>query len=338
MRKLASIQKIRSLEPIEGADAIEKATVLGWQLVVKKGEFKPGDLSVYCEIDSLMPERPEFEFLKPRKMRIRTVRLRGQVSQGICFPLSVLPSDFPVEEGADCTEVLGVTKYEPPVPANLSGIAKGKFPGFIPKTDETRVQNMQKALDKYQGTPCYVTEKLDGSSATYYLNKGSFGVCSRNLDLLEDDQNTFWKMARQLEIEKKLLATGRNIALQGELIGESIQSNKLKIRGQDVRFFSAWDIDDRRFFDFEEVKDLLRKLDLVMVPVVNDHYILENDIDAIVQMSVIKSTVNPKTWAEGIVIRPLHEISDVFLLNENLTDGRLSFKAVNPEFLLKHGE
>src|SRR6056297_506501 len=101
MRKLASIQKIRSLDPIEGADAIERATVLGWQLVVKKGEFKPGDLAVYCEIDSLMPERPEFEFLKPRKMRIRTVRLRGQVSQGICFPLSILPDDFPAEEGAD---------------------------------------------------------------------------------------------------------------------------------------------------------------------------------------------------------------------------------------------
>ncbi|MFP4288010.1 MAG: RNA ligase (ATP) [Bacteroidota bacterium] len=338
MRKLASIQKIRSLEPIEGADAIEKATVLGWQLVVKKGEFKPGDLAVYCEIDSLMPERPEFEFLKPRKMRIRTVRLRGQVSQGICFPLSILPDDFPAEEGADCTEVLGITKYEAPIPANLSGIAKGKFPGFIPKTDETRVQNMQKALDKYKGTPCYITEKLDGSSATFYLNKGDFGVCSRNLDLLEDEKNTFWKMARQLEIEKKLLSTGGNIALQGELIGESIQSNKLKIRGQDVRFFSAWDIDKRRFFNFEELKDLLLQLDLEMVPVVNDHYILDNDIDAIVQMSVIKSAINPKTWAEGIVIRPLQEISDVFLLNENLTDGRLSFKAVNPEFLIKYGE
>src|SRR5258708_37939295 len=109
MRKLASIQLIRSLEVIEGADAIEKATVLGWQLVVKKGEFKVGDLCVYCEIDCLMPDRPEFEFLRPRGMRIKTIRLRGQVSQGICFPLSILPAGSE-EEDTDCTDILGITK------------------------------------------------------------------------------------------------------------------------------------------------------------------------------------------------------------------------------------
>src|SRR6218665_107411 len=140
MRKLASIQRIKHLESIEGADAIEKAYVLGWQLVVKKGEFKEGDLCVYCEIDSLLPDKPEFEFLKPRGMRIRTVRLRGEISQGIAFPLSVLPADFEVTEDADCTDVIGVVKYEPPIPACLSGIAKGQFPSFIPKTDETRIQ------------------------------------------------------------------------------------------------------------------------------------------------------------------------------------------------------
>ena len=104
MRKLASIQKIMNLQPIAQADAIEKATVLGWQLVVKKEEFKVGDLVVYCEIDSLMPHRTEFEFLKPRGMRVRTIRLRGQISQGICFPLSILPTDFDMKEDADCTE------------------------------------------------------------------------------------------------------------------------------------------------------------------------------------------------------------------------------------------
>jgi RNA ligase (TIGR02306 family) len=110
MRKLASIQSIKALDPIEGADAIEKATVLGWQLVVKKGEFSVGDLCVYSEIDSLMPDRPEFEFLRPRGMSIKTIRLRGQVSQGICFPLSILPSGTVVEEDTDCTEILGITK------------------------------------------------------------------------------------------------------------------------------------------------------------------------------------------------------------------------------------
>jgi len=168
MRKLASIQRIKSLERIDGADAIEKATVLGWQLVVKKGEFNVGDLCVYCEIDSQMPDRPEFEFLKPRGMRIRTIRLRGQVSQGICFPLSILPEGITLGEGADCTDVLGISKYEPPIPACLNGIVKGAFPGFIPKTDETRVQVLQHILDEFEGARCYVTEKLDGTSCTFY--------------------------------------------------------------------------------------------------------------------------------------------------------------------------
>jgi RNA ligase (TIGR02306 family) len=170
MRKLASIQLIRSLEVIEGADAIEKASVLGWQLVVKKGEFQVGDLCVYCEIDSVMPERPEFEFLKPRGMRIKTIRLREQVSQGICFPLSILPDGIALEENTDCTDILRITKYEPPIPACLSGVVKGKFPSFIPKTDETRVQVLQQLLSKYRGEKCYISEKLDGSSATFYIN------------------------------------------------------------------------------------------------------------------------------------------------------------------------
>lgn len=270
-------------------------------------------------------------------MRIRTARLRGQISQGICFPISILPENFKIEEGADCTEVLGITKYEAQIPASLSGIAKGKFPSFIPKTDETRVQNIQKALDKYKGTRCYVTEKVDGSSTTYYYNDGQFGVCSRNLELLEDDKNTFWKVARELELEKKLKEKGRNLALQGELVGENVQSNRLKLRGQKVLFFNVFDIDKRSYLDYPDLCTTLKELDLEMVPVLTEDYELENDIDRIVEMATIKSTVHKDAWAEGLVIRPLIEVFDFELLNENLTDGRLSFKAINPEFLLKHG-
>ncbi|MCL6258984.1 hypothetical protein M3O96_07800 [Aquiflexum sp. TKW24L] len=196
MRKLASFQRIKALEPIEGADSIEKATVLGWQLVVKKGEFNTGDLVIYCEIDSLLPDRPEFAFLKPRGMRIRTIRLRGQISQGICLPLTLLPDHIDPQEDLDLTEILGIIKYEAPIPAYLSGKVKGKFPSFIPKTDETRVQVLQKVLDKYQGVSCYISEKLDGSSATYFLKDGEFGVCSRNMELYEDNENSLWKVAR----------------------------------------------------------------------------------------------------------------------------------------------
>ena len=337
MRKLVSIQRIKALEPIAGADAIEKATVLGWQLVVKKGEFQVGDLAVYCEIDSLMPDKPEFEFLKARGMRIKTIRLRGQISQGICFPVSILPENTPIVEGEEVTDILGITKYEPPMPASLLGIAKGKFPSFIPKTDETRVQVLQDLLDKCAGERCYITEKLDGSSVTYYVNNGEFGVCSRNLELLEDDENSLWKVAKALNIEEKLRSTGKNIALQGELIGEGIQSNKLKLRGQTVRFFNVFDIDRFEFLYLEDFKEFLAELDLPSVPILNDNYILQNNIDALVKMATIRSSVYPQAWAEGIVIRTC-EKTTIGLHHEDFSNGRVSFKAINPEFLLKYGE
>lgn len=328
VRKLASIQKILKLTPIPNADLIETATVLGWEVVVKKGEFNVGDLVVYMEIDSLLPNKPEFEFLKSNGMRIRTIRLKGQISQGICFPLSILPESFVIEEGKDCTEELGVIKYEPPVPAHLAGIVKGKIPSFIPKTDETRVQVLQELLDKYANTRCYVTEKIDGTSATFYVKDGVFGVCSRNLELLEDDTNTFWKIAREMDIENKLLSLHANVAIQGELYGENIQSNPINIKGQTIRFFNLFNIDRYRYYDFIELEVILRRLNLPMVPVIDSNYILETNINSIVEKSKIKSTLNPKIWAEGIVIRPYFEKYDSQY-------GRISFKSINPEFLLK---
>lgn len=329
MRKLASIQKIESLSPIEGSDNIEVAQVLGWYLVVKKGEFSVGDLAVYCEIDSVMPNRPAFEFLKPRGMRIRTVRLRGQISQGICFPLSILPDGFNIELGADCTEVLGITKYEPPMPACLGGDVKGNFPSFIPKTDEPRVQGLKGLLEKEAGRKCYVTEKLDGSSVTYYIKDGVFGVCSRNLELKETEGNTYWKVAREMDIESKIRKLERNIAFQGELIGEGIQKNKLKINGHTVMFFSVFDIDNQRYFDPVMTESFIRAIGLSMVPVLSRNYELSSDIDELVKMATKMSVICPETWAEGVVIRPLSKWPN---------NDSFSFKVINPEFLIGNKE
>ena len=330
MRKLASIQHIKSLEPINGADAIEKATVLGWELVVKKGEFQVGDPCVYCEIDCLMPERPEFEFLKPRGMRIRTVKLRGQVSQGICFPLSILPAGSSASEGDDVTEALGITKYEPPIPANLAGKVKGVFPGFLPKTDETRIQVLQEVLDQFRGTICYLTEKLDGSSVTYYLKDGEFGVCSRNLELLETPDNSIWRVARELDVEAKLRSMSGDFALQGEIIGEGVQGNKYKLRGQSVRFFNVFDIAGYRHLDYAEFVRVFESLQLPTVPLLRDDYALSSDIKELVQLAIATSQLNPAMPREGIVIRPLSEQR-----TSTAGLGRVSFKAINPEFLLK---
>jgi len=329
MRKLASIQKIKALESIEGADAIEKAQVLGWQLVVKKGEFKVGDLCVYCEIDSILPEKPEFEFLKPRKMRIKTIKLRGQVSQGICFPLSFLPDGTKIEEGLNVTELMGVKKFEPPIPACLEGKMKGRFPSFIPKTDEPRIQIWEEIIDKNKGEKCYITEKIDGSSATYFIKDDEFGVCSRNLELYEDSENTFWKVAREQDIENKLRSLNGNFALQGELVGENIQKNTLKLKGQDVFFFNIFDIDKYRYLDYKELFATLKQLDLKPVPFVQEDYILENDVNKLVELSIGKSLINKDGWREGIVIRSLTE--------KRVDSGeRFSFKVVNPKFLLKY--
>ena len=330
MRQLASIQRIKALESIENADAILKATVLGWQLVVKKGDFEVGDLCVYCEIDSLMPNRPEFEFLKPRGMRIRTVRLRGQISQGICFPLSILPKNAPNTEGSDVTELLDITKYEPPIPASLAGVMKGGFPSFIPKTDETRVQVLEDLLDKYKGEKCFVTEKLDGSSATYYVKNREFGVCSRNLELLESADNTYWKLARELDIENKLKSLNGNFAIQGELIGEGVQGNKYALKGQKLFFFNVFNIDSYQYLGFEDFKNTLEMLNFDSVPILEKGYLLENDVPKLVEKALGKSVLKGDVHREGIVIRLLNEA------NESI--GRVSFKSINPEFLLKYND
>jgi RNA ligase (TIGR02306 family) len=219
-RKLASIQTVNAVEPIPNADAIEKIRVLGWWVVSKKGEHKPGDTIVYCEIDSLLPERPEFEFLRassfkparadpaggpglPAGFRIKTVKLRGQVSQGICFPLSILPEVAPTEEGSDVTGLLGVLKWEPPLPVGMGGKVKGQFPGFLPKTDETRVQVLEPVLLRHRGKTFYVTEKLDGTSCTAFVRQGEFGICSRNLWMDEaDETNVLVRVARALKLEE----------------------------------------------------------------------------------------------------------------------------------------
>jgi len=328
MRKLASIQKIKSLEPISGADSIEMARVLGWQLVVKKGEFQVNDFCVYFEIDSILPERAEFEFLRPRSFRIKTIKLRGQISQGICFPISILPNDFTIEEGKDLTEFMDVKQFEAPIPFYLAGIKKGPFPDFIPKTDETRAQTLIEILKQHQGEKCYITEKLDGSSITIYLKDGSFGVCSRNLELVEELENSLWKLARELDIENKLKLLGGNFALQGEAVGKSIQSNTLNLKGHSIYFFNIFDIDNQTYLNFKDFKETIQKIGLETVPIIKEDYILNPDMNALVELSIGKSLINKDGWREGIVVRPITE--------KKLEGERFSFKVINPNFLLKY--
>lgn len=209
-RKLASVRKIADIQPIPGADAIDVATIDGWKVVVKKGEFQIGDLAIYFEIDSWIPKDVAPFLNKGRTYngvegeRLRTVKLRGQVSQGLLLPVNCIHGHATVEntatgigmivnEGIDLTEFLNIQKYEKPLPGALVGVARGSFPSFLRKTDQERAQNMTRDLRRWEdeGAMWEVTEKLDGSSMTCYLHEDVFGVCSRNLDLLETEGNAF---------------------------------------------------------------------------------------------------------------------------------------------------
>ena len=345
-RKLASIQKVLSINPIDGADLIEVAQVMGWRCVIKKSEnIKVGDLVVYCEIDSVFPEKEEYEFLRSCNFRIRTRKFKSQISQGICFPLSILPSGN-YNEGDDITQLLEIQKYESVIPECLEGIMKGDFPSFIRKTDETRVQVLQDILTKYKGTKCYYTCKIDGESGSFFYNNNldlddQFGVCSRTLWLMDeipeigDDnfvpKNTFLKIAQMYDLKYRLKLLDRNLCIQGEVIGEGIKKNKYKINGHDLRVFNIFDIDNYKYLDYEEFIKLNRELGLKVCPVLNDNFTLIDDIDALVELSKGKSILNPKIEREGIVIRPLVEIDDPKI-------GRVSFKSINSQFLLNFND
>lgn len=368
-RKLASIQRIVSLEPIPGADAIEKATVLGWELVVaKKDGFKVGDLCVYCEVDSIMPDRPEFEFLRDRKFRIKTIKLKGQVSQGICFPLSILPySPMKYSEGRDVTDILGVCKYEPQAEFErkesdrLASIDKNRmtkflkryswfrrlffkptripFPAFIRKTDEDRIQLFPHACENWKGVAFDVTEKLDGQSATYFCipnpkrwlfgKKWLFGVCSRNFQLLKPDNSSYWTVARLYRLKEQMISwcepNGPGFIIQGEILGGGIQGNKYNIPGYRFFVFNLFSYRNGKTYSYdqEEQTIICSALNLETVPHIGKEYFLPPTIHEAVEAAKGMSTIH-NIHREGIVVRSYV--------------NNISFKIINPDFLLKYSE
>jgi RNA ligase (TIGR02306 family) len=321
MRKLASIRRIDAIQPIPGADAIECAIVGGWSVVIKRGEFQAGDLAVYCEIDSWIPhelapflskgqEPREYNGVKGE--RLRTVKLRGQVSQGLLIPaLGTFPA------GTDMTEALGIQKWEAPVPAQLAGDVRGAFPSFVPKTDQERIQNID--YNDVANRTWEVTEKLDGSSMTVYFKDGDFGVCSRNWNLRESVGNSLWQQARKYNLETVLTREG-NYAVQGELIGEGIQGNPYRIRGQDFYVYDVYDINEMRYLTPTERLAFVERNGLKSVPVIERSRPTPASIQDILQDAEGKSVLNASTEREGLVYK---------------SNGVISFKAISNRFLLK---
>lgn len=357
-RKLASIQIIKNLEPIEGRDRIELATVEGWKVIVGKGDFKIGDCCVYIEIDSVLPDRPEFEQARKRSNRIRTMKMAGVYSQGIVYPLWILPNmpdDHTISytqyhEGDDVTALLGITKYdeyagEEPVRVSkkpkynwfqhvwyrIFGFPqrkKGGFTSLVSKTDEVRIQNIPNVLQNKE--PVIVTEKVDGCSMTATIEKTFFGdkfnLYSRNLCISKDNSH-YWKAATMYDLQDRMSLMMEEIgckwlAIQGEVAGPAIQKNPYGLK--DVDFFVFNIITPEGRWPTKKMVEWCYRYGLATVPILSYDYILPDTVDGMLQYATAKSLLNPEVLREGVVVRS--------------QDGKQSFKAVSPEYLVKHGK
>ena len=353
IRKLASVQLVTNLTEMEGYDNVVMARVLGWNVIVRKGECSVGDKVVYFEIDSLLPEdNPAFDFLKNSKGKIKALKpkkLRGYVSQGLVLPISILP-EGEYEEGQDVTEILNVKKYEPEIKFTIGTgnrpINTKPYPNYIPKTDEERVQTIPEFLKKCAGHEFVVTEKLDGTSFTAFIRDGEFGLCSRNLQMPYDGTNLYGMVAINYDLENKFKEIrdriGYDFALQGELIGAGIQKNKYRLQEHEIRWFNLFNIDRQKdigfyFGDTDEFRDfkgitlghMCSWLDMQSVPIIDSSFTMIDDVDALVEMASGKSKLYPEQEREGLVFRAKH--------NSELSKfgSRVSFKAISLDFLLQ---
>jgi RNA ligase (TIGR02306 family) len=307
--------------------------------VALKTEFKVNDACVFFEIDSVLPIAQWNDHLRkePNKpLRIKTIRLRGQLSQGLAMPMSIIPTGE-YEVGQDVTELVGVTKYEPVVPAHLSGMAKGNFPAFLHKTDETRLQSEPRVLDEAisKGLVLVGTLKMDGTSFTAYRRDDEFGVCSRNLDLKETEDNAHWRMARKLKLEEILRSEPSNLSIQGEIVGPSIQANRLGLSESKLYLFNLFDIDTGKYLSHTELSAFAEKHGLKVVPTV---YRLDfggvvgpRDVNHLLNIANNLNYDNG-TPAEGIVWRSMCET------HSDVLKGRLSFKTISNRYLEKYKE
>lgn len=334
MRKLASIQKIWKIEPIEGADRIELCSVMGWQVITKKGQFQKYDDAVYFEIDSLIPEREWSNFLfkpedlgKNKTFRLRTKKMKGIYSQGLLCSLSILPSDTVLEVGNDVTHILGVEKYEPAIPAQLQGKIEGLFPNFLRKTDSERLASNTEIISELGEEEIIGTIKYEGSSLTSYFKDGKFGVCSRNLELKEEENNSFWKAVRAISLEEKLSSVGFNVSAQFELIGEGVQGNVLGIKGIKAVLFDLFNIDTQKYLNYDDFIALANKLELETAQLVYRGPPMKTFEE---YQSLADAQKYPNGHlAEGIVYKSFKEKWSKTL------GGRMQFKCVSRPYLEK---
>ena len=333
-RKMAWIAKIDEVSPIPNADSIEAYRVGGWWVVDKKSAYKVNDICVYVSVDSWVPtelapfltkgsEPREYNGVKGE--RLRTVRLRNTLSQGL-----LIPALGTFSEGTDMTEALGIQKWEAPVPAQLAGQVRGMFPSWGKRTDAERCQNITTEItEAYNNDVKFeVTIKLDGTSMSAGIGPdGEFHVCSRNLSLkLDQIGNTYVDVAKMYNLEDKMRSLGRPLMISGECLGEGIQKNQEKIKGHDFYVFNIWDPVRGEYISSEERMIIVRELGLKHAPVIHDSVTLR-DLGLETVEQILKFAEGPSLNAasrEGVVFKSI--------------DGSFKFKAVSNSWLIKHGE
>ncbi len=314
-QRLVYIGAIIALDPIENADFIVSATVVcgkggKWRGIVKKDMFGLGDLCIVFLPDSIIPQHEEMSFMKDSNWRVIMRKFRGSPSEVVIIPRQHDLVEFVV--GTDITQLFGVTKYFKPVPVHLQGLAKGDFPKFIPKTDEPNYQREDSGINELVGKPYYISLKYDGSSTTAYKYKGEFGICSRNLELVRNEQNGYWKVALKYDLENKL---PEGYALQWETCGPGIQSNPMGLKEIDGWAFSAYCIHEHRYLEMHEFHMLCVDLGFTNANIIGFGECFENkDLDT---LSDVKYPNNKP--AEGIVIRS----------QKNFGGKPISFKVIN---------
>ena len=346
MRILASIQTIKDITPIEEADRIELVHVLGWQCVAGKGEFKKGELVVYFEIDSFLPVCDEFEFLRKTSYRnneymgegfkLKTMKFRGEISQGLCLGIDKLPKlqGIELKEGLDVTDILGVKEWEIPERVGSSGTIIGDRPGYIPKTDETRIQSMPELFKEFKGLPYYITTKMDGSSHSLGVRDGEVSYSGHSFSYKDDGKSTFVEYCKAHDFPEKMKAymaeNGINsLVLQGEWCGEGIQKNRLKLNKAEWFVFTV-NVDGRRA-DLNTLKHICNYVGCQMVPVEEegkDLTVSYPGMDALLKRA--EGIGYNGTTREGIVIRPITPVYSKTL------SSSLSMKVLNNRYLMKN--
>lgn len=337
-RKLASVQYVHDIWPIEDADKIECIGVLGWRCVAKRGEFSVGDLCVYFEIDSFLPIDERFEFLRAgcyRKnellgegFRLRTQKFRGQISQGLALPLSVLP-EGEWKIGDNVTEILSVRKWEIEERASSNGTIIAELPQGVSKTEETRIQAEPELLSELTGIPYYITTKMDGTSVSMFRIDGRFGVCGHNYEYADDGACSFWTWVKKHELEQRLIGAGyEDIVIQGEFCGGGIQGNPLMLQKPDWFIYTVRDVRKNIRLGLVETQRFCKVMGLSMVPVEEQGESLPyTSIDELLARA--RGKYPSGTVKEGIVVRPQDPMYSPTI------STALSFKVINNDYLIK---